>query len=81
MHSPCGLHEICCYLVYALLVRTDHVHDKNPGTYLGIIFAPVCLFEIVLICSAHSTSEIDGSRNLSVRGLNLEQIFACRYRY
>ena len=30
---------------------------------------------------SHNTSEIDGSGNLSARGLNLEQIFTCRYRH
>ena len=33
-------------------------------------------FGIVIICPSHNASEIDGSRNLSARGLDLERIFA-----
>ena len=81
MHPSFRLHEICCRLAYALLAHADHMHGKNPSPYSGIFFAPICLFEIVLICLSHNTSGIDGSRNFSVRGLNLERIFACSYTY
>ena len=81
MRPSFRLHEICCRLTDALLAHADHIHGKNPSPYLGILFAPACLFEIVLICLSHNTSEIDGSGNLSARGLNLEQIFACSCIY
>ena len=79
VHQSFRLHETCCRLTDALLAHANHVHGKDSNQHPGIFFAPVCLFEIVLICLSHNTSEIGGSRNLSVRGLNLKRIFACSY--
>ena len=71
VHPSFRLHEICYRLINALLAHTDHVHGKNPSPYSGILFFPVCLFEIVFICPSHSTSGIDGSSKLSVRGVKI----------
>ena len=81
MRPSFRLHEICCCLTDALLAHPGHIHGKNSSPHHGILFAPTCLFEIVLICLSHNTSEIDGSGNLSARELNLERIFACSCIY
>ena len=89
--SSCSLNQSCthlldcmrsvCRLTDALLAHTDRVHGRNLGPHSRIFFVPVCLFEIVFICLSHNTSGIDGSRNLSIKGLNLKRIFACSYTY
>ena len=46
-------------LVYALFAYMCHVYGRNSFPYTGILFAPVCLFEISLACLAYGASEID----------------------
>ena len=81
MHPSFRLHEICCRLIDSLLAHTGHVHGKNPNPYPGILFAPVCLFEILLTRLAHDMAGINGSASLSIGGLNLERASACSYTH
>ena len=75
MHPSFRLHEICCRFVYTLPAHTDRVHGKNPSPHLGILFAPICFFEILPACFVHDASEIDRSTNRLFGGLNLEANF------
>ena len=80
VHPSFRLHEICYRLINVLLAHTNHVYGKNPSPYSGILFSPVRFFEIVFICPSHSTSGIDGSSKLSVRGLKFGANFCVQLR-
>ena len=76
---PSGLRDICYCLAYTFPAHMGRVHGENLSPYPGILFVPVCFFEISLARLAHDMSEINGSASPSLGGLNLEQTFVCSY--